>query len=143
MTVHEVKPPAQQYLQDAEDVARSEGLGPKLGRHVVPGLCRSAVEATLQSHIRRVRLAGGARYEDVEEAIQKAQTLNLLAALALFDDNRRGADVLATLNNRVGKPAGDAFQLLKKKAHHPEDGDLLTLVDGARSLVAGLTRVLA
>lgn len=142
LEVREVKHPVEQYLRDADDVARSSGLGPRVGRRVVPLLCRSAVEATLQAHVRRKRLGRGDRHEDVEAAIQHAQKVHTLAALALFDDPDRGGMVLGELN-RISREAADAFQALKKAGHEAHPGDLHELVRGTRALIHGLPRVMA
>jgi len=142
LEVRQVKHPVEQYLRDAEDVARSNGLGERVGRRIVPGLCRSAVEATLQAHVRRKRLGRGDRHEDVEAAIQHAQKVHTLAALALFDDPELGVKVLPELN-RISREAADAFQALKHGSHQPHDGDLYKLVSGTRALITGLPRLLA
>lgn len=71
--------------------------------------CRSAIEAAFISVVRRKRLAAGQSHADVEEELKKAGTLNLLAALALFNDLERGGDVMARLN-KFGSWAGDVFK---------------------------------
>ena len=70
--------------------------------HVVPGLCRLALEAACMDVVRRRRLARGEAHADVTRLLADAASLKSLAALALFDDAGHGADVLARLERDAG-----------------------------------------
>ena len=61
---------------------------------------------------------------DVETEIKSAGKLTPLAALALFGDKERGGDVMAHLNNKFGRRAGDTFKGCNDGAHKGLDGDL-------------------
>ncbi|MCB9688177.1 MAG: AAA family ATPase [Alphaproteobacteria bacterium] len=136
--LREALDPVTQHLRDAGQVMRNApDLGAKVVERVVPGLCRSAVEARLVGLVRQRMLAAGRPYAEVEDAIEACASTHELAALALYDDARRGGDVLSTLNNRHGRWAGDLLQALKRGAHHPVSR-LEPLVDDTWRLVRAL-----
>jgi recombinational DNA repair ATPase RecF len=95
--------PVGRYLEDALAVAGAE-LPSSAAAHVVPGLCRLALEAACMEVVRRRRLGRGEPHGEVERALMGAG-LNELASLAVFDDAGRETEVEA----RVRKEAGQAL----------------------------------
>ncbi len=132
--------PVERYLDDARALSLTEDLPPDVGKNVVPGFCRSALEAACVEVIRKRRLRRGETHEELERAFEDATTLNLLASLALFDDMARGGDVLARLN-RWGGWAGDVFQACKAGSHGEYGGRLLDLVRDTKSLATKLREI--
>ena len=127
--------PAAQALSDARAVARSDAeLGPAVLRRVVPGLCREAVERTLQASVRRQLLAKGVPLHDVEARLSGKKT-QALAALAIYLDEQRGADVYAWLNQK-GHGLTDTFKELKEATHSGRAHD--SLVQRTEQLVRQL-----
>jgi len=61
------------------------------------------------------------------------QETHPLLALALFDDEKRTADVLARLE-KIARGAADTLQACKSGSHQAHAGDLVDLVDAARRL---------
>ena len=102
--------PVGRYLEDALAVAGTAGLPSSAAAHVVPGLCRLALEATCMEVVRRRRLTRGEAHASVERTLSEAGHLTGLAALALFDDAERGAEVLERLQREAGAPLADAFR---------------------------------
>lgn len=129
--------PVERYLDDAWAVARTEELPSSLAGSVIPGLCRMALEAACHEVCRRRWIGHGARHAEVEERLQKADKLNKVMTLALFDDDLRGGEVLSRLN-RYGRWAGDAYQACNRGAHRYYQGDLSSLVSSAGELAARL-----
>ncbi|SIN35677.1 AAA family ATPase [Micromonospora cremea] len=129
--------PIERYLNDATAILKAEGLADNARYPLVSGFCRSALEAACHERIRRERISRGERHGDVEELIEKALTLNQVAALALFGDLHQGGKVLGRLN-RFGGWAGDAFQACKQGVHKPGTFDLEVLVRDCRRLVEEL-----
>lgn len=127
--------PVERYLDDAKALALTEDLPAEVGKHVVPGFCRSALEAACVEVIRKRRLRRGEAHEAVDQALEDATTLNLLASLALFDDIGRGGDVLARLN-QWGRWAADTFQTCKAGSHSGYGGSLMDLVRDTQSLAS-------
>jgi hypothetical protein len=126
--------PATRALDDARALLKSDTLPPGVAACVIPGLCRSAVEAMLVQLTWRHLLAAGTRHEDIPGKIEEARGLHELAALAYFGDAKRTADVLRRLNT-YGRWAGDAFQACKVGGHAPYSGDLDALVKDVAALV--------
>ncbi|GAA2470985.1 ATP-binding protein [Streptomyces thermolineatus] len=85
----EAKPvtdPVRQALDDARALARTENLTEAARNHVLPGLCRIALEnAFLEVAWTRHRRSGRPEHE-LQAAVSGADRLMKLAALALFDD---------------------------------------------------------
>ena len=64
---------------------------------IVPGFCRSALEAACMDAVRGRRLERGEPHAAIEELLRTQTTLNKLAALALFDDGERAGDVMRAI----------------------------------------------
>jgi len=124
---------ARRALEDARSLLKTAALPAGVATRVVPGLCRSALEAALVQMIRRRRLAAGVRHGKVEEEIDAARGPYELAALAFLGDPSRTGDVLSRING-YGRWAGDAFQACKAGGHAAYRGDLALLVKSAEQL---------
>ncbi|WP_446218655.1 AAA family ATPase [Micromonospora sp. IBHARD004] len=129
--------PIERYLSDATSILKAEELAETARYPLVSAFCRSALEAACHERIRRERIGGGERHGDVEELIEKALTLNQVAALALFGDTHQGGKVLGRLN-RFGGWAGDVFQACKQGVHKAGSFDLEMLVRDSRRLAEEL-----
>jgi energy-coupling factor transporter ATP-binding protein EcfA2 len=133
----EVRPcrdPARQALDDAGALAADRSVPADVSARVVPGLCRTAVEAAFTEAIWRKQLRAGRSHSEIEADLEAASArLNLLAALALTGDSARGGEVLRRLNS-WGRQFGDTYQALNKGAHAAHAGDLGQLVGDARKL---------
>ena len=125
--------PVKAHLEDAWALASTKELPGPVMRRIVPGYCRSALEAAFIGMVRRKMLPDARARADVDEALAKAGTLNALAALALFDDRERGGDVMARLN-RIGGWAGDVFKDCKEGAHQEFTGDIQNLIRDTEKL---------
>jgi hypothetical protein len=134
--------PAEQALRDAGALAIDDSVPAGVAARVVPGLCRTAVEAALTEAVWRRELRAGRRHADIEEDLEAASVrLNLLAALALTGDASRGGDVLPRLNT-WGHRFADTYRALNKGAHAAYDGDLGLLTGDARKLVGKIRDML-
>ena len=127
--------PIQQALQDARALALSDSVPEDARRRLVPGFCRTALEAAATAVVQRRRLTRGDSHADVEDELRNAHRLTHYLAMALFDDRDRGGDVLPKLN-QYGRSAGDAFQACNKGVHQGYPGDLIKLVQDTTSLAA-------
>jgi energy-coupling factor transporter ATP-binding protein EcfA2 len=126
--------PVERYIEDARAVVRTEELPPETISRVVPGFCRLAVDAACIEAVRRRRIGRGEEHAAVEQLLAGVNRTTVFAALALFDDENRGGDVLATIGNRFGRSAADTFKRLNQAAHTGVDGDLRELVREAAIL---------
>jgi len=131
--------PVDQSIRDAWQLLRSQdALGPPVASQVAVTFCRQALEAAMESAIRRRRLGRGETHADVEELLRDTHGLHALASLVLFDDPGKGGDVYKTLNNRFDRTATDAFREIKEHAHKLYPGSLPDLVSRAERLARGL-----
>jgi recombinational DNA repair ATPase RecF len=125
--------PVQAHIEDALALVHTADLPVAVLRRLVPGFCRSALEASFITVIRRRRLGAGRLHGEVEEELKDAGKLTPLAALALFDDREKGSDVMPRLN-KLGSWAGDVFKQCKDGAHDEVAGDLKLIVRDAEKL---------
>lgn len=133
--------PIGRYLEDALAVAGTAELPASTAAHVVPGLCRLALEAACMDVVRRRRLARGEAHADVTRLLADAASLTRLAALALFDDAGRGADVPARLERDAGAPLARAFRRCgeTEEIAPPEAVDLVRLASQLTAWFRGLS----
>jgi hypothetical protein len=125
--------PIDRYLDDARALAKTDKMPEELCRELVSTCCRGALEAAAHAKVRTVRLARGESHAAVEDALAQAVTTNEKMTLAVFDDPKRGSDLLGRLNAK-GKWAADALQRCKKGAHVGFSGDLLGLITDTEQL---------
>ena len=134
----EVRPgldPVEQALQDAGALAADRSVPAEVAARVVPGLCRTAVEAAFTETVWRRDLRAGRTHAEIETELEAASARpNLLAALALTGDASKGGGVLPRLNTWARR-FGDIDQALNKGSHVSHVGDLGLLVGDTRKLV--------
>jgi hypothetical protein len=128
--------PVEQALRDAGALAADQSVPGEVAARVVPGLCRTAVEAAFTETIWRRRLSAGHGHADIEAELEAASArLNLLAGLALTGSADRGGEVLPRFN-AWGRRFADTYQALNKGSHAAHAGDLGALVGDARKLAS-------
>lgn len=131
--VEQTSDPVSTLIDDARAVALTDDLPAEVASRVVPGFCRSAVEAACMDAVRRRRLARGEPHDAVEELLLDNARTHQLMTLALFDDAQRDGDVMGRLN-KLGPWAVDAFKACKLGAHQRYEGDLGLLIDNSGRL---------
>jgi recombinational DNA repair ATPase RecF len=133
--------PVLRYLEDALAVAGTAGLPSSAAAHVVPGLCRLALEATCMEVVRRRWLTRGEAHAAVERTLSEAGHLSRLAALALFDDVERGEDVLDRIRREGGEALADTFRRCEESGEvaPAEAGDLVRLASKLSAWLRGLS----
>ncbi|MCX3286838.1 AAA family ATPase [Streptomyces sp. NEAU-H22] len=115
-----VKPvidPVRQALDDARALATTGDLPSAARTHVLPSLCRIALEnAFLEAAwIRHHR--SGAPEDELQAAVGSADKLMKVAALALFGDAGRTGDVYRELRTLCGPRAVDLLKECQNGAH--------------------------
>ncbi len=134
--------PVSQSLADAIAVNSDNKAPAEVARRVVPGLCRSAVEAALTQAIWRQQLRSGRTRQDIEADLDVARRrLMTLASLALFGDLDQGHKVMARFNSE-GPAFADTLRAVNKGAHEPHAGDLARLIAESRKLAAKIADIL-
>ncbi|OEJ21560.1 hypothetical protein AS594_39180 [Streptomyces agglomeratus] len=115
--VDRIDDPVAQAIGDARAIAATRGLPPETYSHVLPGLCRIALEnAFLEAAWIRHHRTGGSEH-DLQAAIDSAERFHEVAAFALFGDVERGSDVREEVRRRYGSPACSLIQQCQKGAH--------------------------
>jgi predicted ATPase len=136
-SVVEPKPaqdPVSRYITDAIALAAShDGMPAQAVRRVVPVICRSAIEAACAEAVRRRRLAAGQPHAEVEALIDGLKGTRQFAALALFDDPEKTAEVMARLN-AVRHQHADVFRAVNEGAHEIQPVAIFDLVKDAERL---------
>jgi class 3 adenylate cyclase/energy-coupling factor transporter ATP-binding protein EcfA2 len=130
--------PVRRYLDDAHALARAgNDLSTTVARHVVPSLCRSALEAACAEATKRRRLGRGERHADVDALLEAVTSTAQWAALALLDDPGRSAEVHDLLDGLAPR-ASATFEACAAELSDPYPGDLPGLVRDARLLAEKL-----
>lgn len=132
--------PVRAHIEDALALVHTTDLPADVLRRLVPGFCRLALESSFQAAIRRRWLATGRRHADVEEELKGAGKLTPLAALALFDDRNKGADVLKRLN-QFGAWAGTVFKQCNAGAHDAVAADLNVMIEDTEKLAGRIAEL--
>jgi hypothetical protein len=126
--------PVEQALRDAGALAADRSVPAEVAARVVPGLCRTAVEAAFTETIWRRQLRAGHGHAEIEADLETAGArLSLLAGLALTGDASRGDQALPRLD-RWGRQFADTYRALNEGSHAAHAGDLGILVGDARKL---------
>jgi hypothetical protein len=130
--------PVGRYLEDALAVAGTAGLPSTTAGQVVPGLCRLALEAACMEVVRRRRLQRGEAHAVVESALGQAGRLDRLAALAVFDDMGRAAQVGEKLAKDAGAPLAECYNRCAAAGEDIAPAEAVELVRRASQLAAWL-----
>nr|MBA2725966.1 hypothetical protein [Actinomycetota bacterium] len=125
--------PVKMYVDDAMALANTDELPNDVRHKVIPGFCRHALEAAFMEVVRKRRLAKGEAHSQIEDSLESANKLTTLAALALFDDETRGGEVMGRLN-QWGGWAGDVFKASNRGAHEKYGGDLFKMAQDTEQL---------
>jgi hypothetical protein len=132
--VRECLDPVKQALRDAGALAADDSVPAEVAARVVPGLCRTAVEAAFTEAIWRRQLRAGRGHAEIEADLETGSArLNRLASLALTGDAENGGDVLPRLKS-WGRQFADTYQALNRGSHAVHPGDPGLLVGDAKKL---------
>ncbi|MCF3129103.1 AAA family ATPase [Streptomyces olivochromogenes] len=117
VTVKPVTDPVAQALADAMAIVSTPGLPSAALTHVLPSLCRIALEnALLDAAWIRHHRSGGSEHA-LQAAVSDADKFRKIAALALFGDIVRTADVDQELRTRYGAQAAYLIKQCQMGAH--------------------------
>ncbi|WP_329490207.1 AAA family ATPase [Kitasatospora sp. NBC_01246] len=112
-----VDDPVAQAIGDARAIASTRGLPAETYSHVLPGLCRIALEnAFLEAAWIRHHRAGGSE-RDLQDALDSAERFQEVAAIALFGDVGRVGDVESEVRRRYRDQAWLLIRKCQRGAH--------------------------
>ncbi|MEU5585047.1 hypothetical protein [Streptomyces chrestomyceticus] len=111
--------PVKQALDDAKALARARDLPGDVVARVLPGLCRTALEAALLEPARRRLLGRGLPHAEIEQHVAKAHKLTELAPLALYGETDRVGETMTDLTRAYGQQATDHIRWCNKGSTKP------------------------
>ena len=133
--VRPIRDPVLQYFRDAQDVVADKHLPEEIARRVIPGICRSGLEAACTEVVRRRRLGRGVSHAEVEQALEKARTLMQKTSLAIFDDvGKAGNQVYNWITRKIDHQFTNAFKDANRGAHGKYSGDLKGFIKDCQEL---------
>ena len=144
VNVRECLDASSQAIKDARALSRDQDIPLEVAERVIPGLCRTAVEASFTTAYWRTALRNGRNRTDIEESLEpngKRVNLRGIAQLALFGE-ATDASVPGYLNKQWGSGHANTYQALNKGAHDRYAGDLAGLIEDTRALVRKISEKL-
>lgn len=135
--------PVDAYFSDAHALikaAQSDDIPDGVLQAVVPGFCRSALEAACIEAVRRRRLRAGDRHGEVEALLEQSRALRKLIALALFDDPEKVGENKARL--RSSSPDWvEVYDQVQGGAHGDRVPDLAWLLERTKKMTGFLRKL--
>lgn len=138
--VEEKRDPIKQYFFDARSVMKDENLQSEMAKQVIPGFCRSGLEAACVEAIWRRRLGVGKSHEIIEEELSNAKKLSQKASLVFFDKIDQGGKVYKKISDKWKKGLADAYNASNRGTHNKYFGNLSALIKDCQSLAELLRR---
>ena len=132
------RPPSDRYIGEAFAIAKAEELPAEVKNRVVPGFCRSAIEAASASRIRRRLLADGVPHAEIDERLAGLTSLGAWLAEAFGLSVAQGNDVRERIAKLGGRDAVQVVDIARKGSHEEVHIDAVKLVEGAKRLVRAL-----
>lgn len=132
------QPSSDRYIGEALAIAKAETLPPEVRARVVPGFCRSAVEAACATRIRRRLLDSGMHHAEIDEHLASLTSLNAYLAEAFGLSIAQGREIRETIHRLGGDDAVMAVDVARKGTHKLIQVDGLRVVEGTKRLVHAL-----
>jgi energy-coupling factor transporter ATP-binding protein EcfA2 len=144
VTVRDCLDASSQAIKDARALSKDEGIPLAVAERVIPGLCRTAVEATFTSAYWRAALRKERSRAAIEESLEphgKRVNLRGIAQLALFG-NITDASVAGHIDRQWGSRYADTYQALNKAAHIGHVADFAGLIEDTQALIRKISEKL-
>jgi rRNA-processing protein FCF1 len=132
------RPPSDRYVGEALALAKTEHVADEVRARVVPGLCRSAIEAACAARIRRRLIEAGMPHAQVEQELEGKTSLHTWLAAAFELSTAQGTEITERVRKLGGDDAVDVVGIVKKGSHRLVATDGVRLAEGTRSLVQAL-----
>lgn len=128
-------PPSDRYIGEAFALAKSDGLGDEVRARVIPGFCRSAIEAACDAQLRKQRIAAGVPHATVEHELDDLTSLNSSLAATFGLSVAQGQEINARLHAIAGEDAVTVIRQIKAGAHELIGVDHLELIKRTKRIV--------
>jgi energy-coupling factor transporter ATP-binding protein EcfA2 len=128
--------PTERYIAEAFALANTTDLPDEIRARVVPGICRSAIEAACATRIRRRLLAEGRSHAAVEKRLSELTSTTTWLGEAFGIPVSKGKEIMDQVRRLGGERASEIVELTRRGAHEPLSGvTALELARGAERLV--------
>lgn len=141
VTITEKRDPVIQYFFEARSILKDDDLQEDMARRVIPGFCRSGLEAACVEAVWRRRLGRGEPHEKINQELLRAKKLSQKASLVLFGDIKQAGKVYDTISSKWrNKRLATAYSDANKGTHGKYTGNLANLINDCQSLAERLRR---
>lgn len=132
--------PSERYLREARAMAKTESLPAEVRGRVVPGFCRSAIEAACATRIRRTQQALGVPHADIDDRLAAHTSTTTWLADAFGLTAAQGIETTDRVRQLGGEEAVRALKLAKIGSHKLVTTDAMALARGVERLVEALEK---
>lgn len=140
VTVSKRRDPVIQYFFEARSILKDDGLPECIAKRVIPGFCRSGLEAACVEAVWRRWLGKGKNHQTIEQKLFGAKKLSQKTSLALFDDVDKGGEVFGKIFGKWGKRFAEAWSDANRGTHKKYSADLANLIKDCQNLAEWLRR---
>jgi hypothetical protein len=131
-------PPSERYVAEAFAFAKTDGVGDEVRARVLPGLCRSAIEATCSAQIRRRLIRSDTPHAEVDAYLAQDRSLTHWLADTFQLSIAQGAEITATVRRLAGDRGVETVNVARRGSHRLVVADGVRLAEGTRALVRAL-----
>jgi hypothetical protein len=131
-------PPSDRHIGDAVALAKTDELAHDVRARVIPGFCRSAVEAACDARIRKQRIEAGVPHADVERELESLTSVTASLATAFGLTISQGREINTRLRKIGGDDAVTAVRIMRAGAHELVHADSDALIDATKRIVRAI-----
>lgn len=132
------RPPSDRYVGEALAFSKTENVSDEVRARVVPGLCRSAIEAACAARIRQRLIGEGVSHAAVEERLMEKTSLNTWLADAFELTVAQGNEIAGRVRQLAGDDGVATVRLVNKGAHQLIAADGQQLAESTKRLVRAI-----
>ena len=140
VTVSKRLDPVIQYFSEARSILNDDDIQEEIARRVIPGFCRSGLEAACVEAVWRKWLRRGKSHDFIERELSKAKRLSQKVSLLFFNNIGQGSNAVGKISKKWGKRFTAAFRDANKGTHNQYSGDLVSLISDCQGLAKRLRR---
>lgn len=134
VTIAKKLDPVIQYFLDARSILKDDDLREEIAKRIIPGICRSGLEAACIEALKRRWLGGGKSHDFIEQELSKAKKLSQKISLVLFKDIDQASKIVGKISGRWEKRLSDAFRDANQGTHNKYSGTLDNLINDCEKL---------
>ena len=133
-------PPSDRHVGEAFAFAKTPDVSEEVRARVLPGLCRSAIEAACIAQLRRRLIESGTPHAVVEARLAEDRSLNAWLAEVFGLSVAQGSEITDRVRRLGGSGAVETVSIVKRGTHRLVAADALHLAEGTKALVRELER---